>query len=504
MPLAAAAKLGPYEIVAPVGHGGMGEVYRARDTRLDRQVAIKVLPQSIAADSDRMRRFEQEARTIAAINHPNIVVVYDVGVQDGTSYLVMELLEGESLRERLDRGPIPVRKVVEIGSQMAHGLAAAHERGIVHRDLKPENVFLTRDGHTKLLDFGLAKTDFTQPSQDGKTVTMQTSPGVVMGTAPYMAPEQVRGEPLDYRADIFSFGAVLYEMLSGQRAFGGDSAVETMTAILKSDPPEFDPAAANIPPGLDRIVRHCLEKNPADRFQSARDLTFALGALSGSGSQPGVALRPAMRQRQRRLLWMTGLVALLAGALIAYFFARPSAPAVRMEFAIATAAEVSHLALSPDGGTLAYVAPDPATGDSLIFLQKIGSPNASRLDGTQDASYPFWSPDDRYLGFFANGKLKKIPPPAAPPKFWPRLTTGAAAPGARRASSFILPAPAALSGRSMPTAAAPKQSPRSPPTAANRRIAGRAFCPTACTSSSGRAPSTRAPTIITAAFIWSR
>src|SRR5271165_4328782 len=304
MALSANEKLGPYEIIAPVGEGGMGEVYRARDTRLNRSVAIKVLPQSIAADAGRMQRFEQEARSIAALNHPNILAIYDVGVQDGTSYLVMELLEGETLRERLDHGALTVRKAVEVGTQIAHGLAAAHERGIMHRDLKPENIFLTKDGHVKLLDFGLAKDQSgtaSASSSDGLALTMRTAPGVVMGTAPYMAPEQVRGEPMDYRADIFSFGAVLYEMLSGRRAFSGDSSVETMNAILKSDPPELDPASVKISPGLERILRHCLEKNPADRFQSARDLTFALGALSGSESSS--ALRAPAAHQRRWMLW---------------------------------------------------------------------------------------------------------------------------------------------------------------------------------------------------------
>ena len=244
MALSANQKLGPYEIVAPVGEGGMGEVYRARDTRLNRSVAIKVLPQGIADDPGRMARFEQEARSIAALNHPNILAIYDVGVQDGTSYLVMELLEGETLHQRLEHGALPVRKAVEIGTQIAFGLAAAHERGIIHRDLKPENIFLTKDGHVKLLDFGLAKDQSGGDGgpSSGMTLTMRTAPGVVLGTAPYMAPEQVRGELLDYRADIFSFGAVLYEMLTGKRAFSGESSVETMNAILKSDPPEIDPA----------------------------------------------------------------------------------------------------------------------------------------------------------------------------------------------------------------------------------------------------------------------
>ncbi len=409
MALSANQKLGPYEIIAPVGEGGMGEVYRARDARLNRSVAIKVLPQSIAADAERMRRFEQEARSIAALNHPNILAIYDVGVQDGTSYLVMELLEGETLRERLDRGALPVRKAVEIATQIAYGLAAAHERGIIHRDLKPDNIFLTKDGHVKLLDFGLAKGQSGTTntiSLDGLAVTMRTAPGVVLGTAPYMAPEQVRGEPMDYRADIFSFGAVLYEMLAGRRAFSGDSTVETMNAILKSDPPEIDPAAARISPGLDRILRHCLEKNPSDRFQSARDLIFALGALSGSG--PTSALTAiATERRQNRWLWAVAAAAMIAALLIGYL-AKSSPPPQRMEFAIATDGEVTHLALSPDGSMLAYVAPDETTGESLVHVQRVGSGEVRHLDGSEGATYPFWSPDAKYVAFFANGKLKKM------------------------------------------------------------------------------------------------
>jgi eukaryotic-like serine/threonine-protein kinase len=410
MALSANQKLGPYEIIAPVGEGGMGEVYRARDTRLDRSVAIKVLPQDIASDAARMLRFEQEARSIAALNHPNILAIYDVGIQDGTSYLVMELLEGETLRERLERGPLPVRKAVEIGTQIAYGLAAAHERGIVHRDLKPDNIFLTKDGHVKLLDFGLAKDQSAAAesrSSSGMTVTMRTAPGIVMGTVPYMAPEQVRGEVVDYRADIFSFGAVLYEMLSGKRAFGGDSSVETMNAILKSDPPEIDAATVKISPGLDRILQHCLEKNPADRFQSARDLTFALGALSGSGPTTALTAIGAARPRSR-WIWAIAAVALLAAGLIGYLAAKSGPPVQRMDFAIATEGEVTHVALSPDGSMLAYVSPDEDTGESLIHVQRVGSADARHLDGSDGATYPFWSPDGKYVAFFANGKLKKM------------------------------------------------------------------------------------------------
>ena len=288
-----------------------------------------------SSDAGRLHRFEQEARSIAALSHPNILAIFDVGTHDDTPYLVTELLEGETLRERLAKGPLPVRKAVQIGSQIAHALAAAHERGIVHRDLKPENIFLTKDGHTKLLDFGLAKMEAAASGAGPESVTQLTAatqPGVVMGTVGYMSPEQVRGEVADHRSDIFSFGAVLYEMLGGKRAFTGDSSVETMTAILKSEPPEISPEA-KIPPGLDRIVRHCLEKNPDDRFQSPRDLTFALGALSGSDATAALSATRPLR-RNHRLIWVLGGVAVLALAAAAYFARRPTATAERMEFAI--------------------------------------------------------------------------------------------------------------------------------------------------------------------------
>ncbi len=418
MAVAAGAKLGPYEIISRLGEGGMGEVYRARDTRLNRSVAVKVLPQDMVSDPDRMRRFDQEARTVAALNHPNILAAYDVGVEGDTPYLVMELLEGETLRERLDRGPLPIRKAVEIALQIAQGLAAAHERGIVHRDLKPENIFVTRDGHTKLLDFGLAKAraqTAAASAQSGRlsdlaltAQTMQTEPGVVMGTAPYMAPEQVRGEQVDYRADIFSFGAVLYEMVCGKRAFAGDTSVEIMTAILKAEPPEFDPEQVKVPPGLERIVRHCLEKSPADRFQSDRDLTFALAALSGS--QTTSTLTPAPSAGRRISVWWAALAAVVliavAGSAIYFSDRRTSSPP--MEFAIPVQGEVGHIALSPDGSMLAYAAMDENIGASVLYVQPVGSPNATRLEGTEGATYPFWSPNNDAIGFFAQGKLKRV------------------------------------------------------------------------------------------------
>src|SRR6267154_5910722 len=284
MALASGTKLGPYEIVSPLGAGGMGEVYRAKDTRLGREVALKILPESFASEPERLRRFEQEARAVAALNHPNILAIHDIGAQgDGpkaTPFLVSELLEGETLRAILDRGALAQRKTIEYGVQIAHGLAAAHEKSIVHRDLKPENIFVTRDGRIKILDFGLAK--LAQPEGDhAETITHQTEAGVVLGTVGYMSPEQVRGKPADHRSDLFSFGAILYEMLSGRRAFHGETSADTMSAILRGESPGLAETNRGIAPGLEQIVQHCLEKNPEERFQSARDIAFDLQLLSG-------------------------------------------------------------------------------------------------------------------------------------------------------------------------------------------------------------------------------
>ncbi|HWC65304.1 MAG TPA: serine/threonine-protein kinase, partial [Thermoanaerobaculia bacterium] len=263
----------------------MGEVYRARDTKLDRDVAVKVLPERLSADADALARFEREAKAVAALSHPNILGIFDFGREGSVAYAVMELLEGETLRDRISGGALPQRKAVEYGIQIADGLAAAHEKGIVHRDLKPENVFVTRDGRIKLLDFGLAKVLAPEtPGTNAPTASVGTEPGVVMGTVGYMSPEQGRGRPADHRSDIFSFGAMLYEMLSGRRAFRGDSAAETMAAIANVDPPELSSANAGVSPALDGIVRHCLEKSPGERFQSARDVAVDLQALSTSSA----------------------------------------------------------------------------------------------------------------------------------------------------------------------------------------------------------------------------
>src|SRR5580692_3087426 len=412
MPLTPGTKLGPYEILGPLGAGGMGEVYRAKDTRLGRDVALKILPESFAREGDRLRRFEQEARAVAALNHPNILAVFDIGQHNGTPFLVSELLEGDSLRAVLDNSTVPQRKAIEYGVQIAHGLAAAHEKGIVHRDLKPENVFVTKDGRIKILDFGLAKLAQKTGTDSGDiTLTSEhTAAGVVMGTASYMAPEQVRGETADPRTDIFAFGAVLYEMLSGVRAFRRDTAAETMTAVLKDDPPELSDPGHQVSSALERIVRRCLEKNPEQRFQSARDLSFALSALSGTESSTLARAAAAAPRRTSLLPWLAALLALVAVAAVTWFVARRPQPTTRMQFALAVPDEmsISHMALSRDGSTLVFVSPEENSAMPMLCVQRVGSSSVTLLPGTQGASYPFLSPDAAYVGFFANGKLQKM------------------------------------------------------------------------------------------------
>ncbi len=374
MPLTNGTKLGPYEIVAPIGAGGMGEVYRARDTRLNRDVAIKVLPALFASDADRLHRFEQEARAVGALNHPNIMAVHDIGEDAGSPYLVTELLEGETLRERLQGGAPPMRKALDYGVQVAAGLAAAHEKGVVHRDLKPENIYVTNDGRVKILDFGLAKLspsraaggEQTLATRDARTEVqthpVQTQPGAVLGTVGYMSPEQVRGMPADARSDCFSLGTILYEMVSGQKPFQGDSAIETMNAILKEDPPELTTTSRAVPPVLERIIRRCLEKNPGERFQSARDLGFALEAISGASSSSGKApagISPPEKQRK----WILPaaailLVGLAAGFIVAYAAFRAPATAARISVTPMTfrAECIFNARFAADGATVVFSA----------------------------------------------------------------------------------------------------------------------------------------------------
>jgi eukaryotic-like serine/threonine-protein kinase len=334
MPLATGIKLGPYELLGVIGAGGMGEVYRARDARLNREVAVKILPSALSSDPQRLLRFEQEARAAAALSHPNIIAVHDIGTQDGAPYIVSELLHGETLRVKLRSGPMPVRKAVDYAQQIARGLAAAHERGIVHRDLKPENIIVTNDGRVKILDFGLAKLTRPEPEEitDTSVRTLDSDAATIVGTAGYMSPEQVRGRPADGRSDLFAFGAILYEMLSGQRAFKGDTAADTLTAILTKEPPELISSQLEIPPALERIVRHCLEKSPQERFQSARDIAFDLELLS---STSGTAAQPTHLARSRRTKWAVaavfGAVALFVTGVLAgrNTIAPPSVPSYR-------------------------------------------------------------------------------------------------------------------------------------------------------------------------------
>src|SRR5579863_8663788 len=412
MPLSAGFKLGPYEIIESIGAGGMGEVYRARDARLGRDVAIKVLPASLSRDQERLKRFEQEARAVGALNHTNILAVFDVGTHEGAPFLVMELLEGETLRERLSNPAgrkskpkqssqatpshatpgsgssgnasggsasgtsgsaessgtpqtgitLPARKITDYGVQIANGLAAAHEKGIVHRDLKPENIFLTRDGHVKILDFGLAKLTGPQMTE-GETVSLATDPNVVMGTVGYMSPEQVRAQATDHRSDIFSFGAILYEMLTGKRAFHRTSSVETMSAILKEEPEEISAANRSVSPAFERVVNHCLEKDPAARFQSARDLAFALEAVSGvsgtTGAQQALNQEAASSAEKRwRLLALTGIAAAVLISAGTFYLGRGAGVAKPPRFQRLTFRRGSPTAahFGPDGQTVYYSA----------------------------------------------------------------------------------------------------------------------------------------------------
>jgi eukaryotic-like serine/threonine-protein kinase len=360
MALTSGTKLGPYEIHSPIGAGGMGEVYRARDTRLNRDVAIKILPVSFSGDPERLQRFAQESRAAAALNHPNILSIFDIGEERGAPYVVSELLEGETLRDRLRNGALSSRKAIDYGRQIASGLAAAHDKGIVHRDLKPENIFVTNDGRVKILDFGLAKLIQTDTDLSGEAPTQQvgTESGMVMGTVGYMSPEQVRGKAADSRTDIFSFGAVLYEMLSGKRAFHGDSAVDTMSAILKEEPPDLTETNRNVSPALERIVRHCLEKNPAERFQSARDVAFNLEALTDISTSSRGGLRALAEEKSARR-WLLPLVAgllLLASWAVVYRYARRGSAASNPTFHEVTFrnGSIMDARFAPDGQTIIY------------------------------------------------------------------------------------------------------------------------------------------------------
>ncbi len=414
MGLSAGTKLGPYEIVAPLGAGGMGEVYRARDTRLGRDVAVKVLPGGFAADAERLRRFEQEARAVAALSHSNVLAIYDVGTHEAIPYLVTELLEGESLRDRLKTGDLTVRKAVEFAVQIAQGLAAAHEKGIIHRDLKPGNVFITKDGQVKILDYGLAKLARLETAVTPDATTLDREPrtesGAVLGTMGYTSPEQLRGETADARSDIFSFGCVLYEMLAGRSPFLKATGAETVTAIMSEDPPPLIASGRPVAPALQEIVNRCLEKRAPDRFSSAHDLALALHAFSASGETPEISLpaRAALTTQggaRRRWALAAGAIAIVACAgLLAWLVrtrapARPSPP--RAEFLQLTSQPGVEWfpSLSPDGKWFVYAG--TGAGPRHIYLQSVGGQNPLDLtgDSTDDNDQPVFSPDSERIAF---------------------------------------------------------------------------------------------------------
>jgi serine/threonine protein kinase len=429
MSLEPGVRLGSYEVVAPIGAGGMGEVYKARDTKLDRDVAVKVLPEHLAKDPDALARFEREAKAVAALSHPNILAIHDFGTHEGTAYAVAELLEGETLRARLEEsGALAPKKVVQIAADIARGLAAAHDKSIVHRDLKPENVFLTTDGQVKILDFGLAKQLVAPTDQDaGRTelrsasdadqasvratsaaeaaTELQTDPGMVMGTVGYMAPEQVRGHHADARSDIFALGCVLFEMATGGRAFQRETNAETMTAILREEPPELATDGRTVSPALDEVVRHCLEKRPEERFQSARDLAFALRALSGSQTTSGraaVAAPDDVTGGRRRVLPWVAMAALVVAAFLAGRLSipniGPAATPVAFEQLTDAQGVESEPTLSPDGRNVAYVSQE--TGNADIFLLRVGGRNPTPLTVSQaDDNQPAFSPDGEQIAF---------------------------------------------------------------------------------------------------------
>jgi len=418
-----------YTIVSKIGEGGMGEVWRARDTRLGRDVAIKFLPANFAADADRLNRFEQEARATSALNHPNILTVFDIGTHDGSAFIVAELLEGEELRDRLNHGQIPLRKTIDYAQQIVNGLAAAHGKGIVHRDLKPENLFITNDERVKILDFGIAKLSADPASShpdisEDATRRVLTNPGVVMGTVGYMSPEQVRGEKADHRSDIFSFGAILHEMLTGRRAFKRETMAETMTAILKEEPEELSASNPNLNPALERIVQRCLEKKPERRFHSAHDLGFALESLSGTSSSgsylstaPGAAsVSPTTDSNWRsRIPWIVvGVLALaLVGFAALYFSGRSSSNGSAMRLNFIPPAELAlndaqqdAAVISPDGERIAFTATS-ADGKRMLYVRNLDSSEVKLLPGSENALEPFWSPDSRAIAYGSNGKLKR-------------------------------------------------------------------------------------------------
>ncbi len=428
MTLEAGSRLGPYEILSPLGAGGMGEVYRARDTRLERMVAVKVLPSHLSQSAELRQRFDREAKTISQLSHPHICTLFDVGHQDGTDYLVMELLEGESLADRLGRGALPLEQVLRCGIEIADALDKAHRQGIIHRDLKPGNVMLTKSG-VKLLDFGLAKLH-AAPDRAGSALTSLptalpesqplTTRGTILGTFQYMSPEQLEGREADARSDLFAFGCVLYEMATGQKAFSGKSQASLIGSIMHSEPPPISTLQPMIPPALDRVVRGCLAKEADDRWNTAHDVMLQLQWIAEGGSLAGVPAPVAARRKTReRLAWGVAAAALVTAAGFAFGFVRraPVKPSP-VRFEISTPEGVTSIdahRVSPDGRYLTFNATD-ASGKTRIWVRPLSAVAAQPLAGTEGAGRPFWSPDSRFIAFFAEGKLKKVEVSGGPPQ----------------------------------------------------------------------------------------
>jgi Tol biopolymer transport system component len=423
MPLASGTQFGPYRIESAIGSGGMGEVYRARDTRLDRTVAIKLLPAGRAADPEFHERLRREARHVAALNHPNICTLYDVAEYQGTMFLVMEYLDGETLATRLTTGAPPLASALKIAIEIADALDAAHRHSIVHRDLKPGNIMLARSGHAKLLDFGLAKVThagaFTSdgPTELAPGTVPLTAQGTILGTLQYMAPEQIEGQDTDARTDIFAFGLVLFEMLTGQKAFTGKTQASLLGAILKDEPPPISKLQPMTPPALDRLVRKCVAKNPDDRWQTMRDLLDELRWIAEVGSVPSGAASVAAPLRSRVIFaWMTaavlGAIAIGAG-ILALIHLRETAPVADVvQFTIGPQEDSvvqgpPAVAVSPDGRQVVFVATKPPT-TQMLWIRPLDKETARPLPGTESAVSPFWSPDSRYIGFFAGGKIRKL------------------------------------------------------------------------------------------------
>ncbi len=414
MTLASGTKLGPYEIQSALGAGGMGEVYRARDTRLERDVAVKVLPTNLSSDPSLRQRLEREAKAVSKLSHPHICTLYDIGHQDGVDFLVMELLEGETLEQRLMRGALPPEQTIRLAAQIANALAKAHKLGIVHRDLKPANVMLTKTG-AKLMDFGLAKQSGPAPLAAALTeMTMEqaklTSEGMLVGTFQYMAPEQLEGKEADPRTDIFSLGELIYEMATGKPAFSGKSRASLIAAILTAEPQPMANLQPMTPVALERVVKKCLAKDPDERWQSASDLASELNWIAEGGSRPGEAMRvPAGHTKWERATWMLAatffLLTLASGAA---WWTSSHRRLSTMYFHASVPFAANDVALSPDERTLVMVAYSAAANDYMLWTYEVGGRRTTSLDGTQGAAYPFWSPDGKSIGFFADGKLKKV------------------------------------------------------------------------------------------------